>query len=169
MKEIEEELKEIEFAQNVETPTIEDMEVVFKNAQRKSVADFSRPMSAKRRLYPECYTAFTLNDVPIRYLHEETLFYIFYTLHGSELQVKAYNELISRNYMYSTALDCFIIHSYSHIADGKRKNIIVFDPVEWQKIVKEVVFDQTFVANLVSKVEEIELPMDELVKEVTNK
>lgn len=161
MRDTDEELKEIEMAQEVEKPTLQDIEAIFKDCYRKSVAELSRPLSIKRRLYPECYRAFSLNTVPIKCLHEETLFYIFYTLYGADLQVKAYNELIFRNYLYSTTLDCFVIHNYAQVADGKKKSIIIFDPIEWQKLVKEVVFDQGFIDGLMSYVEEIDLTDDE--------
>lgn len=169
MKDTEEELKEIELAQGVEKPTMQDIEIIFEDSYKKSVAMLSRPLAITRRLYPECYRAFSLNAVPIKCLHEETLFYIFYTLHGSELQVKAYNELVFRNYQYSTTMDCFVIHNYSQVPDGKKKSIILFDPIEWQKLVREVVFDQSFVEGLVSYVEEIELSEDEEETKPTKK
>lgn len=96
---------------------------------------------------------FTLTSVPIKSLHEETLFYIFYALVESEIQIRAYNELITRNYTYSCTQNCFI-HDCAKVADGKRRNMVIFDPIEWIKTVKEILCDDAMINGLMGHVDE---------------
>lgn len=100
------------------------------------------------RLLPECYTTFEFKNVNLKNLHEETLFFIFYSLPESDLQLRSYNELIYRGYVFSKTLDQFVFVNDQIIADNKRKTVAAFDPLNWEKVAKEVIFDSSFVNGL---------------------
>lgn len=87
-------------------------------------------------------------------MHEETLFFIFYALAESELQIKAYNELMQKGYLYSRMLDGFVFFDGPKNTDNKKKAILFFDQFEWEKCTREVVFDEKFVSTLESFISE---------------
>lgn len=154
MKDIAEELKMLRDSENKPAPSLKDLEMI---AEKVSNPDYNRPRKVRSmisRLLPECYTTFTFNNINIKSLHEETLFFIFYALAESELQIKAYNELIQKGYLYSRMLEGFVFFDDPQSVDNKRKSILFFDPFEWEKCTKEVVFDEKFVNTLESRVPE---------------
>jgi len=154
MKDVAEELRALRNSPAKAPPTFADLEKIAERIHRAKQEKNPRESSIVSRMLPECYTSFTFNNVPMQSLHEETLFYIFYSMCESNIQIRAYNELISKGYYYSRTLECFVMLSYTKIPDGKKKNVIMFDPVEWQKSVKEVVFDTAFVNGLESYIDE---------------
>lgn len=154
MKDISEELKVLRDSENRPAPSLKDLEII---AEKVSSPDYNKPRrlrSVISRLLPECYTTFTFCNINIKSLHEETLFFIFYALAESELQIKAYNELIQKGYLYSRMLDGFVFFDDPKGADNKKKSILFFDPFEWEKCTKEVVFDEKFINTLESLVSE---------------
>lgn len=148
MKNIEDELKALRDSENRPAPTLADLESI---AKKISSPDYNRDTRVKSfvtRLLPDCYSTFTFNNLNVKNFHEETLFFIFYALPESELQVKAYNELISRGFLFSKTLDAFVFFTDSKLADNKKRNVLVFDPFLWEKAHKDIVFDEEFVSSL---------------------
>lgn len=154
MKDTAEELKILRNSENKPVPTIKDLEAIAEKVANPDYNKPIRPHSVISRLLPECYTTFTFNNINIKSLHEETLFFIFYAIAESELQIKAYNELIHKGYLYSKMLDGFVFFDGPKSADNKKKSVLFFDQFEWEKCTKEVVFDEKFVNTLESFVPE---------------
>lgn len=154
MKDVAEELRALRNSAAKAPPSFADLEKIAEKVHKTKHERNPRQSSVVGRMLPECYTAFSFTNVPMQNLHEETLFYIFYSLHDSDIQIRAYNELINKGYFYSRTLECFVMLSYTKLPDGKKKNIILFDPIEWQKSVREVVFDTAFVDGLEAHVDE---------------
>lgn len=148
MKSLNEELKLIRDSDNKRPPSIGEIE---ESAEYLAENDFDkekRQSSKISRLHPECYTTFTFNDINIKSLHEETLFFIFYAIVESDLQIRAYNELIQKGYLFSKSLDGFVFFEEPKVADNKKRKIIYFDPSEWEKCTREIVFDEKFINSL---------------------
>lgn len=74
--------------------------------------------------------------------------------HGSQLQIKAYNELINKGYLYSTQHRVFVILETPKAVTNTSENIIFFDPMIWERSSKEVVYDTEFIDSLQSHVSE---------------
>lgn len=153
MKNIEDELKLLRDSENKQAPGLFDLETIAKKVANPEYSKDIKTRAFVNRLIPECYSTFTFNNLNVKNFHEETLFYIFYALPESELQVKAYNELISKGYLFSKLLDAFVFFSDLKIADNKKRNILVFDPFSWEKSHKEIVFDEKFIGSLEQEVE----------------
>jgi len=152
MRELSEELKFLRDCEDKRLPSLKELEKIAEKISEDSYNKQKKSKSKISRLLPECYTTFTFNNVNIKALHEETLFFIFYALIESELQVQAYNELILKGYYFSRMLDGFVFFDDLKTVDNKRKKILFFDPFEWEKCLKEVVFDEKFINSLESSV-----------------
>lgn len=108
------------------------------------------------KMLPSCYPkspnegVFRVNieDMKLDNLHEETLFYIFYSFPGDELQIRAYNGILKRKYVFCKMYKCFVMLNAPAAADGVKRAIVMFDPFTWSKISTEVVFDEKFVRSL---------------------
>lgn len=153
MKNIDEELKALRDTESKPAPTLTDLENI---AKKISSPEYGRGMKLKSfatRLLPECYSTFTFNNLDVKNFHEETLFFIFYALPESDLQLNAYNELISKGYLFSKTLDAFVFSGDVKVADNKKRNVLVFDPFQWEKVHREIVFDESFVSGLEHRVE----------------
>ncbi|KAI4291230.1 hypothetical protein PAPHI01_0504 [Pancytospora philotis] len=155
MRDTADELKALRNSAPKPSPSVPELrKIVSKmNLQKLFYKNYNRQFSLARSLHPPCYVQFLFTSVPIKSLHEETLFYIFYALHDTDIQIKAYNELIARNYLYSRALEHFV-HNCPRVADRKKRSVIVFDHLEWIKVIREVVLDEEFVESLESYVDE---------------
>lgn len=99
-------------------------------------------------LSPICYGTVQQPELKLELYHEETLFYIFYTYTETSAQLKAYNLLIEKGYLFSTTFKCFILFTGKKICDNTNRKIIVFDPFYWKKIEKSVIFDKSFVDSI---------------------
>jgi CCR4-NOT transcription complex subunit 2 len=114
------------------------------------------PEPAVSRMLPSCYPksnsdgVFRINveAINIDNLHEETLFYVFYSFPGDEMQMKAYNKILEHRYLFCRLYKCFVTVSAPLVADGVRRPIVMFDPFTWSKISKEVLFDDKFINSL---------------------
>ncbi|KAJ2453851.1 transcriptional regulator [Coemansia sp. RSA 2336] len=93
---------------------------------------------------PDCYTA--SNPAPaitkIPSLMDETLFYIFYTMPRSELQLAAAEELYRRQWRYHKELRLWLTKDpetqpTARTPRGEQGIFIFFDPGVWQKVKKE--------------------------------
>lgn len=148
MRDINEDLKQIRENETKHPPTLAELEELAENLSNDNFNKYKKVNSKVSRLFPECYTTFTFSNINIQNLHEETLFFIFYALVESDLQIQAYNELINRGYSFSKTFDGFVFIEDSKIIDNRRKKILYFDPFEWEKITKDVIFDDTFINGL---------------------
>ncbi|ELA41590.1 uncharacterized protein VICG_01338 [Vittaforma corneae ATCC 50505] len=153
MKNIEDELKALRDSENKPPPTLADLENIAKKISNPDYCKDIKVKSFVTRLLPECYSAFTFNNLDVKNFHEETLFFIFYALPESELQVKAYNELIIKGFAFSKTLNAFVFFADPKIADNKKRSILVFDPFLWEKVYRETVFDEKFISTLEHLVE----------------
>ncbi|AFN82428.1 general negative regulator of transcription [Encephalitozoon romaleae SJ-2008] len=114
------------------------------------------PQSLLSRMLPNCYPKapnegiFKVNieDMKMDNLHEETLFYIFYTFPNDKLQVKAYDNILRRKYIFCRMYKCFVTFNAPPIADHVKRSIVMFDPFSWSKVSIEVVFDERFIRSL---------------------
>ena len=151
MKNLEDELKTLRESENRIPLKLEEIESI---AERVLDSDSARPVrksSVLSRLLPECYTTFTPpTSLKVSNFHEETLFYIFYGFPESDYQLKAYNELLQRGYVFSKTLNLFLFFNEPKAIDNRRRNILAFSPKDWEKINVEVTFDTSFISNLVS-------------------
>lgn len=150
MADIAEELKALRNATPADPPSLAALEAIAAAAQMPLPDPEPRNTAAKERMLPACYTAFPAPNINIKALHEETLFYIFYMLHSSDLQIKAYNELLAKGYAYSTKLGCFLL--LPERREGTR-TVTMFDPRQWEKVSVDVAFDEAFLASLTGVVE----------------
>lgn len=148
MKNLEEDLKALRDSPNVPPPSFQDLEKISAHINTFENNRLTRKRSFVSRLLPDCYSTFTFNNLNVKNFHEETLFFIFYSLPESELQIKGYNELINRGYRFSKTLDAFVFFNDPKIQDNKKRTILVFDPFSWEKIHKEIVFDNEFISGL---------------------
>jgi len=148
MKNLADEFKAIRSSEDKACPTLEELEEALVAGKNDELRNAKIPFASIKRLLPECYKHTKPGAISISLLHDETLFYVFYNLTESKLQVQAYNELLKRGYFYSLALDRFVIFNCPKIEDSKRKAITVFQPLEWKKEVVEVVFTENFVNTL---------------------
>lgn len=99
-------------------------------------------------LIPQCYTKLANVNPNIKYLHEETLFYIFYNIIGQEVQLQAYKALIERRYYFHTKMNMFVKFGGDKIADDTIRRITYFDVYSWQREAMDVVFNKEFIENL---------------------
>lgn len=111
----------------------------------------------ERMLHP-CYSNITSVHPKLSFLHEETLFYIFYMCPGDRRQENAFYILLDLGYFFCTTLRCFVsftekqaaeqLISGQAIVDDNKHKIIIFDPFCWEKLTKEVVYDADFIESL---------------------
>jgi NOT2 / NOT3 / NOT5 family len=130
MRDLNETLKNIRNSEFNDHMTLSDIEGIAENVSKPGYTSNTRSSPLLNRMLPECYTTFTFNNVNIKNLHEETLFYIFYAMNDSDLQIKAYNELISKGYLFSKMLDGFVMLGDIRMADNKKRNVVLFDPCD---------------------------------------
>ncbi|ADM10957.1 general negative regulator of transcription [Encephalitozoon intestinalis ATCC 50506] len=146
-----------------EQPTIHEvnkdrLSEILSVVQAKKYQDPSTyyPQSPLSRMLPNCYPKapnegiFKVNieDMKMDNLHEETLFYIFYTFPGDKLQTKAYDNILKRKYIFCRMYKCFVTFNSPAIADHVKRLIVMFDPFSWSKVSIEVVFDEKFIRSL---------------------
>ncbi|KAF7677980.1 putative NOT transcription complex subunit VIP2 [Astathelohania contejeani] len=111
-----------------------------------------RPLpSTLTLLIPQCYREITKITPNASLYSEDTLLYIFYNFPGDKLQVEAYNRLIELKYYYSKQHQCFITFTDPPEIDNIKRTVMMFDPYQWSKIPKEVVFDDEFINSLETK------------------
>lgn len=156
MKDITEELKYLKENESRQAPTLSELEELAESMSNDHFNKYKKSNSKISRFFPECYNTFTYTNIQITNFHEETLFFIFYALVESTMQLNAYNELISRGYYFSKTFDGFVFLEDQKIVDNRRRKVLCFDPFEWEKIAKDVCFDETFINGLVGKVPETE-------------
>lgn len=99
-----------------------------------------------------CYRSIQEQEIKLELYHEETLFYIFYTFTESDIQIDAYNLLISKGYSFSTIYKSFISFGGNKTIDNQNRKITIFDPHYWKKIEKTVVFDKEFVESIKGRI-----------------
>lgn len=150
MRDVLEELRSIRNSEPKEPPTAGELEAIAEQTSKVDYAKRPRSAAVVSRMLPQCYTTFTFTNVNIQNLHEETLFYIFYALANTDIQVRAYNELVRKGYRFSKSLGNFVALGEPCAADGQSRTVTLFDPYEWQKVSREVVFDAEFVGSLES-------------------
>ncbi|OQS54485.1 hypothetical protein EHP00_1050 [Ecytonucleospora hepatopenaei] len=107
--------------------------------------------SIMSRMMPKCYSEINTPKVPLSSFNEETLFYIFYAMSETEIQVEAFNEILSKGYVYSTYLDEFVFYNDEIKVDNNVKSILVFNPYKWEKENVEILFDSKFIDSLMSQ------------------
>ncbi|TBT96605.1 hypothetical protein CWI37_2884p0010, partial [Hamiltosporidium tvaerminnensis] len=141
-------------------PDSEEEEYVYKlsDINNEIIEKFkNNPLSRSEHIFPKesllsqvlpsCYTEFAPISPKIELLHEETLFYIFYSFNDENLRLQAFNTLIKKNYLYSSKINCFVLAT-KNIPDNSKKNILIFDPLKWEKVMKEIIYDEEFVNSL---------------------
>lgn len=152
-RDINDELKIIKETVSNKNPTLAEIEAIAEKISTENYNKYKIPNLKIARMFPECYANFTFNNINVQNFHEETLFFIFYSLVESDLQLQAYNELIKKGYYYSKTLDGFVFFEESlKISDNRRKKIQFFDIENWEKQSKEVVFDDAFINSLQGKI-----------------
>lgn len=112
--------------------------------------------SVLSKMLPSCYPRkpsegifrINIDDMKVENLHEETLFYIFYSFPNDELQLKAYKDILRRKYNFCKLYKCFVTFNTPAVADNVKRTIVMFDPFTWTKISTEVMFDDKFVESL---------------------
>lgn len=152
MKNLDEELKNLRDSENKTPLKLDELESIARKVSDLNYTKPTKPRSSVTRLLPECYTHFTFNNLNAKNFHEETLFFIFYAFPDSDLQLRAYNELIQKGYLFSKTLDLFVFINDSKIADNKRRGVLAFVPKDWEKSTIEVLFDSNFILGLESTV-----------------
>lgn len=123
----------------------------FENNQEKQYPTlplYNYPEPHLDLLSPICYGSIKNQKMKLELYHEETLFYIFYTYTETPVQIDAYNLLISKGYYFSTSLKCFFTFTGKKIVDNTSRKIVIFDPFEWKKEEKSVVFDKEFIESI---------------------
>merc|ERR1712080_120084 len=99
-------------------------------------------------IIPSCYLV-TSNVVRnFAVYHEETLFYIFFTFPETELQIQAYEHLLQRGYVWSTKLYRFVYLNFNIKATNEDIEIIIFDPVNWEKKGVKINLNNEFIKSL---------------------
>ena len=154
MKDLAEELKLIRNSPPKDHLKLEELELIAHKVSSPDYGLLPAPPSQISRLKPECYTTFIFNNINIASLHEETLFYIFYSFIGTNLQIQAYNELINKGYQFSRHLESFVIIAGNKTADNKKRNILIFDPWDWKTASREIILDDKFVNSLETHITE---------------
>lgn len=155
MKNLEDLLKSIRESENRIPLKLEELEAIAQKVSNPNYNKPCKPHSNITRLLPECYTHFSFNNLNFKNFHEETLFFIFYAFPESDLQFQAYNELISKGYLYSKTLELFVFINDTKIADNKKRSVLAFIPKDWEKSSVEVLFDTSFISGLESFAPEI--------------
>lgn len=131
--------------QDIDDNTLDEMVYM---VSRKPYKDKNAyyPPKLLAQIIPECYTNIIFNANKFHSYSEETLFYIFYAFPGDDLQKKAFRALLDRGYVYSKLYKNFVLLE-GH-ADNKKQNVIMFDPFIWNKVNREILYDDKFVASL---------------------
>ncbi|ORD93816.1 general negative regulator of transcription sub 2 [Enterospora canceri] len=147
MRELKDMLKLMASSSDIENEEID------KIAQRSTNLNYFTDMhteTALRRMRPKCYSEITKPTIKIECFNEETLFYIFYAMNETEMQIRAYNQIIDKGYYYSTQLEEFVILGDTKCADNQTKTILVFNPYKWEKENVDILFDDAFINSLVT-------------------
>lgn len=133
--------------ETLENEDIDEMINFVKNKPYKNPESYYRPNQLDQ-VIPDCYKNIITNEHKFANYVDETLFYIFYSNPGTEIQLTVYGYLNKRGYRYSKCLRMFIIVEENVTLDNLKHTITVFDPFNWCKINKDVVFDDKFVYSL---------------------
>ncbi|KAM0679218.1 hypothetical protein BDAP_000085 [Binucleata daphniae] len=101
------------------------------------------------KIIPKCYKDLRKILPRIDYLHEETLFYIFYNCPGSDLQYEAYKMLVSnKKYYFHVKMNFFVTFQGDKNADGSKRKVTYFDCYKWSKDTIDVIFNKEFTDHL---------------------
>lgn len=150
MRDVLEELRSIRNSEGKKPPTLEELSDIAEHCS-EAIEDYElRRASFFKRMLPEYYSSFVYHGAPpIKGLMEETLFYIFYAMVDSDLQLQAYNELIGKGYLYSKTLDLFVLLAEQQRAvDSETHTVTTFDPWQWKRVARSVVFTREFIGGL---------------------
>ncbi|KAK6089457.1 hypothetical protein P3W45_001594 [Vairimorpha bombi] len=120
------------------------------NQSYKDSATYYKP-NLMDQIIPDCYKDIKFNDQKFDVYKEETLFYIFYSFPGMEIQKSAFTALIKKGYFYSKFYRSFVLFKGQRQIDDAKHVVTMFDPFNWSKIKREVVFDDKFIYTLESK------------------
>ena len=83
--------------------------------------------------------------------HEETLFYIFYNFPETSVQIDCFKRLTELGYMFSETLNLFVFIIGNIEIDNKIREVVVFDPVKWERCSIKINFDRLFLLSLRGK------------------
>ncbi|ORD95676.1 hypothetical protein HERIO_2307 [Hepatospora eriocheir] len=133
-----------------ELETVEDLEKIANRTNSFNYFKDTKTESTLSRALPKCYTEFNFDNIKFNSLNEQTLFYIFYAIPNSQIQIDAFNELINRDFYYSKTLEMFC-YLKNPQADYSNKSIEVFNPIKWEKETKTILFDSKFIDNLTNE------------------
>lgn len=148
MGSLNEQLKNIHIRSKKDTKDEEEQIKIAENIIKPTYFIDTKAESIMGRMMPECYRDINTPNIPVKALNEETLFYIFYAMPETEMQIEAYNEIINKGYFYSTQLGEFVYVKDSVKTDNKVKTILVFNPHKWEKENIDVMFDSKFIDSL---------------------
>ncbi|PVV01381.1 hypothetical protein BB560_004208 [Smittium megazygosporum] len=103
------------------------------------------PLPESELSLPSSYNALQLQppNFRISLFPEETIFYIFYSMPKTELQLNASEELYRRQWRFHKELKLWITKDAesqpaTRTPNGEQGVFVVFDPTIWQKIKKEI-------------------------------
>ncbi|KAI5148885.1 hypothetical protein ENBRE01_0597 [Enteropsectra breve] len=148
MKDVQEDLKTLKNCKMKDPPELEELDEIALASKKAEVVRLKRPYSKVTRMLPACYQTFNFKGVPIESLHDETLFFIFYAMTETDLQIKAYNELLKKGYLFSKKLLKFLTADDELVADNRQHTVIVFNPSEWEKSYIDIMYDKEFITSL---------------------
>lgn len=145
-------------AHEVTRERLRDIVAMAREKRHADPSSYYQP-SILSRMLPGCYPRsasegmfkVSIKDMKMENLHEETLFYVFYSFPGDELQTRAYNNILRRKYVFCRLYKCFVALNAPAVPDGAKRSITMFDPFSWARISKDVVFDDRFVGSLESR------------------
>lgn len=153
MKDMNELLKTIQQLRNESEPIIDYKKVAERIIKPNYFVDIQTD-SILNRMLPACYSKINIPNVKITSFNDETLFYIFYAMNETEIQIQAFNELIQRRYLYSIKLEEFFVKPNFIIDNLNSQTLTVFNPYKWEKENIEIIFDDEFnnsiISNLIS-------------------
>jgi hypothetical protein len=131
--------------------TLEEIAKFVKEKPYKNKNDYYPP-KLLAQIIPECYTNIPFKLDKFSNYSEETLFYIFYAFPCEEIQIKAYDDLLQREFAYSKLHKNFMTLGEEKTADNKKHTLTMFDPFIWSKVTREILFDEKFISTLEYKV-----------------
>ncbi|KAF9764921.1 putative NOT transcription complex subunit VIP2 [Nosema granulosis] len=106
------------------------------------------PPKLLAQIIPDCYKNIVFNADKFNSYNEETLFYLFYAFPCDELQIKAFRTLLERGFAYSKLYKNFVVMDDLKTIDNRKHNVVMFDPFIWNKVTREIVYDEKFVSSL---------------------
>lgn len=150
MKDINELLKSLK-KEPIDLGNTENVEKITERTIKPGYFTDFKTDSVVNRMLPSCYSTINTPNVGVDSFNEETLFYIFYAMNGTEMQVEAFNTILDRGYLYSTQLEKFIIINQKPMADNIKQTILAFDPFKWEKENIEIEFTDSFLNTIISE------------------